>query len=286
MSIEKIMLTLFLTLSLLPQQTITTDIPAESQTPAGESVVQIESETAIDYHDPYAVADFLIDTSIKGEEAVYRTDIPYSDMSVFFQNVRRIAFCLAPGYSPKTHAYVTQSRRDGDASMTKIRYTIDPADDLSDLAADPRIVAEIQKVNGLATFEEKVTEIYWFTRNAAEYDKEYAANPKDPYHSSTTALGCLNGLAICQGYSNLAGYLFDAVGIQNIKVYSIVEEKNSHIFNAVKADDGAIYAVDATTKTKTPLCMMDLETYTQLSSSKLVVDVARIFELKYPENQS
>lgn len=158
-----------------------------------------------------------------------------------------------------------------------------PAGQLTELDADPRVIAEMEILNGLSSFEEKVTEVNRFVSSAATYDSVLAASgdvsTKD---TSTTAMGCLNGLAVCQGYTNLASYFYERLGIQNVKVRCYIFQTDLHVFNMVRDDAGTMYVIDSTADHNGHhTCLTDLNGYSEKFQANMVLDPSILFEMKY-----
>lgn len=231
----------------------------------------------------YEVASALQQNASTESETVYQVAVDKGEARTIYADAKYVLYGITPGYSPVTKATTGNTRDENGNVVGYLRVVMSPATDLSALESDPRITAELEKLAGLATFEEKVKEVNNFVRLAAQYDNEFAANPVNPYHASTTALGCLNGRAICQGFTNLANYLYDAIGVENVKVYSHIKDLGAHIFNAVRDENGNIYAVDSTSnREKNSFVLMPLDVYAAKTNSTFMADVNVMFDLKYP----
>lgn len=154
--------------------------------------------------------------------------------------------------------------------------------DISALDTDERIIQELAVINSKKTFEEKVKEIDRYIRSVCKYDKSYVNGERSEHIASETAMGCLNGKAICQGYSNLASYLYERMGIENIKVRGIDNRTNvRHVWNVVRDKNGKMYVVDTTWNGPTgTYLLMGLDEYAKYCTDEF--DESELFDLKYP----
>lgn len=233
--------------------------------------------------DPRAVAMAQTLTAMdteSGKESVVSCFVKKEEAMELYSETKRILFCISPGYSPATRGTKTVKVPKGiSGEYVKVRIYVSHEE--VGLANDPRICAELEVLNSLGTFEEKVREINRFV-SAAAYDNDYNAT-SGVNLASATALGCLNGLAICQGYSNLASYLYDASGIKNIKVWCSVKDQGEHMCNMVRNDGRVSYVVDSTfTHAGEDCALLSLDEYQNRYNVTLRCEPELLFDLRYP----
>lgn len=185
---------------------------------------------------------------------------------------------VSSGYTPLVEM---KAGMNNDRSSTVFWRIKNVTKDVSALDTDERIVKEMAVINSKTTFNDKVKEINKFVKGICSYDKQYV-NDKDNHRDSETAMGALNGKAICQGYSNLTSYLYERAGIQNIKVRGNDKTGGRHVWNVVRDNSGKMYVVDTTWNTGTDkYLLMSLDEYSGYCTD--VFDEAKLFDLKYPK---
>lgn len=182
---------------------------------------------------------------------------------------------ITSGYMPRVKTSVTMNENKTATTQWKIKVT---KEDLTELREDARIKEELEKLQGMETEKEKVIEINRFVNDICDYD--YTYTDENINTVSETAIGALNGKAICQGYANLTSFLYDEVGIQNVKVRGYIKEGGGfHVWNVVELD-GKYYVVDTTWNEQgNHFLLMSLDAYGQYVTSTM--DVSQLFYLKY-----
>lgn len=218
-------------------------------------------------------------SSESGGKAAVCCFVKKYEVNDLYAETKKILFGISPEYTPAIRGTSSSKVPTGlDGSYVKMNIYV--SHENVDLASDPRIIEEMEVLSSLGTFEEKVREINRFVSRAS-YDYNFNEAP-DINEASATALGCLNGLAICQGYANLGTYLYDAVGIENVKVWCSVKDKASHLFNVVRDEAGTLYAVDSTFyHSGHDSALISLEEYQKQFEVTFEVEPELLFYLRY-----
>lgn len=181
---------------------------------------------------------------------------------------------IASGYTPRVQLKVGYNQGKTETVLWQIEVMWG---DNSELEQDKRIIEELEQIKARVSVKEKIKEIDRFIKSVCEYDKDYL---EEGNKASETALGALNGKAICQGYANLASFLYDQVGIKNVKVRG--NEKKSgirHVWNMIELD-GCYYVVDTTwNETRENFLLISPEEYSQYTTTDM--DAYKLFYLKY-----
>lgn len=215
-----------------------------------------------------------------GEEVAVSCFVKRYELMDLYAETKRILFGISPEYAPDIRGTFS-SRIPAELDGSYVRLNIYASHEEIELGNDPRILEELEVLNNLGTWEERVREINRFV-SCASYDDDFDV-ASGVNASSATALGCLNGLATCLGYTNLGTYLYDAAGIESVKVWCSVKEKGSHIFNVVRDEEGTLYAVDSTFyHFGHDSAMISLEEYQKRFEVTIEVEPELLFELRYP----
>lgn len=217
-----------------------------------------------------------------GTNVMVKFDTTKKDAAATYAEFKRYLDGIIPGAQAKVTGAVLNSSGLQDGDMTELRVRFYATDEVDTLRKDSRVVNETKVLDGLTSFNEKVTEICRFVSQSAVYDKELAESGNVPHgHTSTTAMGCLNGKAVCQGYTNLASFFFEEQGIENVSVRCEVDN-TLHIFNMVRDAAGNMYVVDATlVRSGWSTCLITLDKYLEKFDATLKMDPNTLFTLKY-----
>ncbi len=91
------------------------------------------------------------------------------------------------------------------------------------------------------TDEEKIKTIHDYIIDNAHYDTAVNKNEETIYDSSTAYGPLFEGVAICNGYTDLMGIFLTEMGYENLKVATTPDQisyaNTGHIWNIVKLDD-------------------------------------------------
>lgn len=224
----------------------------------------------------------LYDAYKTGTNITVKFEVKKADAAATYSQLKRYLDGITPGAQPKTIGTVLTNNGVQDGDMTELKVQFYATNEVNTLQEDPRVVNETKTLNGLTSFEDKINEICRFVGQSAVYDTELAQSGKVPLgHSSTTALGCLNGKAVCQGYTNLASYFFEEQEIENVSVRCNVND-TLHIFNMARDAAGNMYVVDATfARNGWSSCLISLDQYIEMFNATIVIDPNTLFTLKY-----
>lgn len=181
---------------------------------------------------------------------------------------------IASGYTPTVKMSAGFNQDQTETVFWRVKLT---QGNTTELETDTRIVEELEQIKARTTKREKIEEIDRFVKSVCEYDKEYQ---EGSCKASETALGALNGKAICQGYANLTSFLYDQAGIKNVKVRGVSTKSGvRHVWNVVEMD-GCYYVVDTTwNEAREDYLLISPEEYSQYASTEQ--DVDKLFYLKY-----
>ncbi len=220
-----------------------------------------------------------------GTDATVKIEVSRAESQQLYYEITRNLNGIISGVQLETKGAIPKN---DNADTIELRIAFGyayPASQLTELDSDSRIISEMEALNHLATFQEKVTEINRFVSEAAKYDFVLAqqAEKIPNNHSSATAMGCLNGLAVCQGFANLSSYFYERIGIENVKVRCVIlDQQETHVFNMVRDAAGTMYVVDPTLSNGGwNTCLTDLDSYTKQFNISIVTDPETLFTLKY-----
>lgn len=209
---------------------------------------------------------------------VLKNKTTYGEAVLGNKEITDIIDGVSSGDTPGVKMSLTYQKGTNETERWRVAIT---NHDISVLDKDERIIQELKNIQSKESLYDKVFEINEFVR-IAKYDKEYSEFSPE-HRDSETALGCLNGKAICQGYANLASYLYDKTGIENVKVRGNDKETGGrHVWNVIKDKDEKLYVVDSTWNScNNKYLMMSLDDYNQYMFTE--IDVQKLFDLKYSE---